>query len=65
MTMFRTPPTLRRDRLALGLSLENIAKHYGCTRERIRQIEASERLRLKTLKLYIEAVSAASRGFAK
>lgn len=65
MTIFRTPSTLRRDRLALGISLEAVARNYGCTHERIRQIERGFRLRAKTLKRYEAAVLAAARSFGK
>ena len=50
---------LRRRRLAARISLVAVASRFGCTRERIRQIEASPNIRPETRTKYEQALAAA------
>lgn len=54
---------LRRRRLAAGISLQAVASRFGrgVTRERIRQIEASPRVRPETRAAYEQALAEAIR----
>lgn len=58
-----TQNPLRRHRIAKGLSLLDVGRHFrgGVTRERIRQIESLLQVRSETVEAYLAAVSEAVR----
>jgi transcriptional regulator with XRE-family HTH domain len=54
-------PALRRERRALGLSAGEIARHFGASEPRVRQLEQQIHVRDETARRYVGALAMAQR----